>query len=74
MGCREVLGSDSGAHGRWPRKLVTDGGSWYRTSSVVLAPIEQVQMTRGIRNLVESLFTKLNRRLAPFAVYFPEGI
>ena len=30
-------------------------------------------MTRGIRNLVESLFTQLKRRLANFAGYFPEG-
>jgi len=31
-------------------------------------------MTRGIRNLVESLFTQLKRRLASFAGYSQGGI
>jgi len=30
-------------------------------------------MTRGIRNVVESLFTQLRRRLASLAGYFLEG-
>ena len=60
-------------YGRWPRRLVTDRGPWYRTVSVVLAAMEHVRMTRGIRNLVESLFTQLKRRLASFAGYFPRG-
>ena len=37
---------------------------------MVLAAMEHVRMTRGIRNLVESLFTQLKRRLASFAGYF----
>jgi len=60
-------------YGRWPRRLVTDRGPWYRTVSVVLAAMGHVRMTRGIRNLVESLFTQLKRRLASFAGYFPRG-
>jgi transposase-like protein len=60
-------------YGRWPRRWVTDRGPWYRTVSVVLTAMEHVQMTRGIRNRVESLFTQLRRRLAGFAGYFPEG-
>ena len=60
-------------YGRWPRGLVTDRGPRYRTASVVLAAMEHVRMTHGIRNLVESLFTQLKRRLASFAGYFPRG-
>jgi putative transposase len=60
-------------YGRWPRRWVTDRGPGSRTVSGVLAAMEHVQMTRGIRNLVESLFTQLRRRLAGFAGYFPEG-
>ncbi len=60
-------------YGGWPRRWVTDRGPWYRTVSVVLTAMEHVQMTRGIRNAVESLFTQLKRRLANFAGYFPEG-
>jgi hypothetical protein len=30
-------------------------------------------MTRGMRNLGESLFTQLRKRLANCAGYFPEG-
>ena len=57
---------------QWPRRLVTDRGPWYRTVSVVLTAMEHVRMTRGIRNLVESLFTQL-RRIASFAGYFLRG-
>ena len=60
-------------YGGWPRQWVTDRGPWYRTISVVLTAMEHVRMTRGIRNVVESLFTQLKRRLASFAGYFPEG-
>jgi len=60
-------------YGKWPRRLVTDRGPWYRTVSVVLAEIEHIRIARGIRNLVESIFTQLKRRLANFAGYFPKG-
>jgi transposase-like protein len=60
-------------YGKWPRRRVTDRGPWYRTASAVLTALEHLPMTRGIRNVVESLFTQLKRRLASFAGYFPEG-
>ena len=68
--CRPY-GSSMG--GGLPRQLVTDRGPWYRTVSVVLAEMEHIQMTWGIRNLLESLFTQLKRQLASFAGYFQEG-
>jgi transposase-like protein len=37
-------------YGRWPLRLVTDRGPWYRTVSVVLQALEHIRMTRGIRN------------------------
>ena len=51
-----------------------DWGPWYRTVSIVLTAMEHVQMTQEIRNVVESLFTQLKRRLANFTGYFPEGV
>ena len=73
MGGGRVLADDSSALRTVAAARVTDCGSGYWTVSVVLTAIEHVQMTRGIRNLVESLFTQLKRLLASFAGSFPEG-
>ncbi len=45
----KFLGAIRRLYGRWPRRPMTDGGP---SASVVLAPIEHIRMSRGIRNLV----------------------
>ncbi len=67
------LGTICGLYGRWPQLLVTDRGPGYRTIPVVLTQLKHRQMTRGIPNYVESLFTQLKRRIANFAGYFLKG-